>query len=153
MLIGSAHGIYASSGTTLTLAMTKLNVKNNVLISGSHGFFANSDGSGSYSDVNVEGNDFTAASTAAFGGALITSCRIRNNKGYVSEKGGISSAIATGGTIAHGLAAQPGSYTVTPVGPATVTSVTADGTNLTVNYSGGGTAAFASEAKIPAYWT
>lgn len=62
---------------------------------------------------------------------------------YRTENKGTSSAIASGATIAHGLRATPTEIAVTPA-DAGVTDfyATADGTNITVTYSGGGTHAF-----------
>jgi parallel beta-helix repeat protein len=92
------------------------------------------------------GNDFTlsAKTTEVVDGG--TSNKIHANIGWVTENSGTSSAIATGGTIAHGLDITPTSISLLPVtaGPSGIYA-TADGTNITVNYTGGGTEAF--------YWT
>jgi hypothetical protein len=151
--IGTAQGVYASSGATH--AVTKLTVIGNMMVSGTYGFFAN-DGGGVFTAVTVIDNNFHAASTAGCGGdaTRLASCRIRNNRGYVSEKGGVSAAIATGATIAHGLAVAPGSYDVTPVGVAAPgLYVTVDATNITPTFTGGGSIPFAWHAEIPAYWS
>jgi parallel beta-helix repeat protein len=81
--------------------------------------------------------------------AAATGLKIRDNIGYVSENGGTSAAIASGGTIAHGLAAAPTVYNVIPAeaGP-TDWYVSADATNLTVTFSGGGNKAFRWYAAI-----
>lgn len=75
--------------------------------------------------------------------------RVNNNDGYVTENYGTSSAIATGATIAHGLATTPTyiSLTAQSTGPSDVYA-TADDTNITVNYTGGGTEIFYWEAKV-----
>lgn len=63
-----------------------------------------------------------------------------NNIGYVRHNGGSTGAIATGANTAHGLATTPTRVTVTPkdTGVSNV-YVTATGTNLVINYTGGGT--------------
>ena len=62
---------------------------------------------------------------------------------------GTSAAIASGGTIAHGLRYTPTEITVTPADTGvTDFYATADGTNITVTYSGGGTHAFNWKAGI-----
>jgi hypothetical protein len=74
---------------------------------------------------------------------------IRNNTGYVSENSGTSAAIASGATIAHGLAKAPAFVSVTPAeaGPTDVT-VTVDATNITVTFGGGGSKTFFWSARI-----
>jgi len=60
-----------------------------------------------------------------------------------------SAAVATGGTIAHTLRATPTSWGVQPItGTATGIFVTADATNLTVTFGGGGTQTFKWWAEI-----
>lgn len=75
--------------------------------------------------------------------------KVNNNDGYVTENYGTSSAIATGATIAHGLATTPTyiSLTAQSTGPSDIYA-TADATNITVNYTGGGTEVFYWEAKV-----
>lgn len=58
------------------------------------------------------------------------------------ENHGLSAAIATGATIAHGLGAVPTTVSVTPTGAKTDVYATVDATNITVNYGGGGTSTF-----------
>jgi hypothetical protein len=70
------------------------------------------------------------------------------NKGYLNENGGTSSAITTGGTIAHGLAGTPTIFTVTPTSAATDVRASADATNLTVTFGGGGSVAFSWRAAL-----
>ena len=63
------------------------------------------------------------------------------------ENHGISAAIASGATIAHGLGVTPTSFHATPTSAKTDVFVTADATNLTITYGGGGTSTFAWGAK------
>lgn len=64
------------------------------------------------------------------------------------ENGGISAAIASGATIAHGLGVAPSFITVTAAETAaTDIFATADATNITVTYAGGGTKTFYWSAK------
>lgn len=68
---------------------------------------------------------------------------------FLLENKGTSSAIASGATIAHGLRATPTEITVTPADTGvTDFYATADGTNITVTYSGGGTHAFNWKVSI-----
>lgn len=74
---------------------------------------------------------------------------LSNNSGTVTNSGGLSSAISSGGTIAHGLFTTPSIVNLSSA-DAGVTSIfwSADATNITVSYSGGGTHAFHWEAKV-----
>ena len=58
------------------------------------------------------------------------------------ENHGLSAAIATGATIAHGLGAIPTTVSVTPTSAKTDVYATVDTTNITVNFGGGGTSTF-----------
>jgi hypothetical protein len=87
------------------------------------------------------GSGFNLANVAA---ATI----IRDNDSHKTEAWGTSAAIASGSTIAHGLAVTPTSYRATPTSTgATDVWITADATNLTVNFGGGGSHAFSWEAR------
>lgn len=73
---------------------------------------------------------------------------LRDNDVTITENSG-SASKATGGTIAHGLSGTPAFVSVVP----TVTGlsniyVTADATNLTVTFAGGGTNLFYWEARL-----
>jgi hypothetical protein len=68
---------------------------------------------------------------------------IRGNTNFTTENGGVSSAIASGGTIAHGCDLTPTKISVSPADSGvTDFYATVDVTNITVTYSGGGTHAF-----------
>jgi len=77
------------------------------------------------------------------------STQFRNNIGYKTESGGISPAIATGGSIAHGLIAAPAKVQVTAAesGP-TDLYIGVDATNITVNFGGGGSKTFYWSATV-----
>jgi parallel beta-helix repeat protein len=77
-----------------------------------------------------------------------TSNTFTKNKGYLNENGGTSAAISTGGTITHGLIGTPTIFNATPTGVATDVVVTANSTNLTVTFGGGGSVAFAWRAAM-----
>jgi hypothetical protein len=69
---------------------------------------------------------------------------------YLTENGGTSGAISTGGVIAHGLGTTPSVFGVTPVSSSSVTqwNVTADATKLTVTFGGGGSSTFVWFARV-----
>ena len=80
---------------------------------------------------------------------LGTGTVIRGNIGYVTENGGTSAAIATGATIAHGLASTPTIVQVNAAeaGPTDIT-ISVDAANITVNFGGGGNRTFFWYARI-----
>jgi len=67
---------------------------------------------------------------------------------FRSENHGLSAAIASGATIAHGMRATPTMISVLPTGAKTDVYATVDGTNITVNYGGGGTSTFHWKAEL-----
>ncbi len=130
--------------------LNNVNVLGNVLLAGAYGLYANDGGGGaSFNNVNILDNDFAAASITSLAGAKLASCRIRANKGYVSENGGMSLPIASGGKVAHGLAGKPVSFFAIPTGAVSDVRVVADVTDLTVTYSGTGPIAFSWGAQMP----
>lgn len=140
--------------STDTYNISNVLITDNLLVSATHGVFFNN-GGGAFSDVMVTDNDFSAASTAAIAGSgLSATCRLRNNRGYVSENGGVTSAIATGATVSHGCSATPTIVTVTALdsGPTDVYVTSIGASTFTVNYGGGGTHVFAWEAKTAAHY-
>lgn len=104
------------------------------------------DGNSDY--IKIFNNDCRGNDVADFN-VNGTNNKIRDNVGYVSENSGTSAAIATGGTIAHGLAAAPAYVSVTPAeaGPTDVTA-TSDATNITVTFGGGGNKTFYWSSRI-----
>ena len=148
---GIGVALSVADGTTVS----KVRVSRNRLLAGTYGCYLTY-GTGSYSAVDIEDNDFTAAATATISGtgsAIPSGVRIRRNRGYVTENGGTSSAITTGGTIAHGLSAAPTVFRVQATAAANDVYVTADATNLTVTFGGGGSVAFSWEAKTARHYT
>lgn len=140
--------------STDTYNISNVLVSDNLLVSGTHGAFFNN-GGGAFSDVMVTDNDFSAASTAAIAGSgLSATCRLRNNRGYVSENGGVSGAIATAATVSHGCSATPTIVTVTALdaGPTDVYVTAIGASTFTINYGGGGTHVFGWEAKTAAHY-
>lgn len=98
----------------------------------------------------IANNDLeSGGQTANASGITNSNVRWRQNLGYLSEARGASAAISTGGTIAHGLATTPTSFSATPkTSGATDVWMTADATNLTVNFGGGGSHSFAWRAEV-----
>lgn len=138
-----------------TYNITNVSIANNLLVSGTHGVFMATSGGGAFTDIMIVDNDFSAASTAGIaGGGISATTRIRNNKGYVSENGGATGSIATGATVSHGCAITPTSVILTALGTGpTDAYVSAIGAStFTVNFGGGGSQAFAWEAKIANYF-
>jgi hypothetical protein len=80
--------------------------------------------------------------------------RIQNNLGYVTNNGGQTAAISTGATVNHGCASTPTIVQVTPLGsvPTDVTVTSINSTTFTINFGGGGSHAFAWEAKTTYYY-
>jgi parallel beta-helix repeat protein len=80
--------------------------------------------------------------------------RIQNNLGYVTNNGGQTAAIATGTTVNHGCASTPTIVQVTPLAgtPTDVTVTSINSTTFTINFGGGGSHAFAWEAKTTYYY-
>lgn len=102
-------------------------------------------GTGTISDFAIFGNCLSNSTTKINFGSITFSgnYRLRDNPGYVSNNSGLSSAIATGATIAHGIDQTPVYAHVTPADTGVTDHyITIDATNITVNYSGGGTHQF-----------
>jgi hypothetical protein len=140
--------------STDTYNINNVLVSGNLLVDGTYGTFFNN-GGGVFSDVMVTDNDYSAATTAAIGGTgLSATCRLRNNRGYVSENGGVTGAIATAATVSHGCSATPTIVTVTALdaGPTDVYVTAIGSSTFTINYGGGGTHVFAWEAKTAAHY-
>jgi len=140
--------------STDTYNISNVLISDNLLVSGNYGTFLNN-GGGAYSDIMITDNDYSAAATSAisvFGGS--TSVRMRNNRGYVTENGGVTSAIATGATVSHGCSGTPTIVTVTALdsGPTNVYVTSIGASTFTVNYGGGGTHVFAWEAKTQPHY-
>jgi hypothetical protein len=97
-------------------------------------------------DNDLRGND-TAVDN-------ITPTGARGNLGYVNANGGVTSAIATGTTVAHGLAVTPTIVTITPTsnGPTNAYVSAIGASTFTINYGGGGTHTFAWEAKAAQFY-
>jgi len=138
-----------------TFNISNITITDNILVSGTHGVFMNTSGGGAYTDITIMDNDFSAASTAGIAGAGISATtRIRNNRGYVSENGGATGSISTSAAVTHGCASIPTSVIITPlgVGPTDVYVSSIGATTFTINFGGGGSQAFAWEAKVSNYF-
>jgi len=96
-------------------------------------------------------NDFAAITGGAFRRRVTAYTEMERNtgSGLITENFGKSAAIATGATIAHGLSTTPTSISLIPEtsGPSAVYA-TVDSTNITVNFTGGGSHAFFWDAKV-----
>ena len=92
-------------------------------------------------DNDLSGNDGAISN--------ITPTSARGNIGYVTSNGGVTSAIATGTTVTHGLSVTPEIVLVTALdsGPTNIYVTAIGATTFTVNYGGGGTHTFAWEAR------
>lgn len=97
---------------------------------------------------SVVAENYLANALSAIINDIGTTSTITKNKGYLNENGGTSSAISSGGTIAHGLAGTPTIFSAIPTGSATDVYVTASSTNLTVTFGGGGSVAFSWRAAM-----
>lgn len=139
----SEPAIFLSADTNDVVNCT---VRGNIVVSAASGVLLNTSDGGTYTRLLIVDNNLNGATSKIVGTPTATT-RIRNNTGYKSENGGTSSAISTGGTIAHGLAATPTVFAAVPTASATDVVVTADATNLTVTFGGGGSVAFSWEAK------
>jgi hypothetical protein len=101
-------------------------------------------------DYNVfELNDVREGTGATKFYALATNSTVRGNPGYRSRNSGVTGAIATGVTVAHGLAGTPQSVLVTCLDAGGIAvSATADGTDITFTFAGGGTHLISWEARL-----
>jgi hypothetical protein len=92
-------------------------------------------------DNDLSGNDGAISN--------ITPTSARGNIGYVTSNGGVTSAIATGATVSHGLSVTPEIVLVTALdsGPTDIYVTAIGATTFVVNYGGGGTHTFAWEAR------
>jgi hypothetical protein len=99
-------------------------------------------------DNDVSGNTTAGINNSSSGANQL----ISNNIGYLTENGGTSVAIASGGTIAHGLAGAPTVITLVAVGGSGATDVVAaaNATNITVYFGGGVNTQFFWSAKMGA---
>jgi hypothetical protein len=74
---------------------------------------------------------------------------VQNNAGHVTSNHGSTGAIATGATTAHGLVSTPTKVSVSPADSGVQDFyATADGTNITITYTGGGTHDFWWSAEV-----
>jgi hypothetical protein len=101
-------------------------------------------------DSNViQGNTISGS----FFGAKITTVGpntlVRHNPGWVTQNSGVTGAIATGATVAHGLSVTPTIVLLTAqdATPTAVFPSAIGATTFTINYTGGGTHAFAWSAQ------
>jgi len=99
-------------------------------------------------DNIVSDNVFFQNKDNGFRDDTTTGNTVVKNKGYLNENGGTSAAISSGGTIAHGLEGTPTIFSAVPTATASDVQVTADATNLTVTFGGGGSVAFSWRAAM-----
>jgi hypothetical protein len=101
------------------------------------------------------GNSFDKAPNPGLSGVQgnYSGIRVKDNIGFVTRNSGVNAGtIVSGGTIAHGLAAAPSTFQLTPtVGGITsqayVSAVSS--TTITVNWSGTTNMQFAWSANLP----
>lgn len=139
--------------TADTKNLSNVIVTGNLMVAGTRGVYFDTASGGVISDVMVMDNDFSVATTAAVGGTLPTTARIRNNRGYATQNCG-SASVATGTPVAHGCGDAPTVVLVTALesGPADIYVTTIGATNFTINFGGGGTKLFAWQAFTAAYY-
>lgn len=102
-------------------------VQNNLVTGGANGILM----SGAHSITTVRNNYLGGNSTNSLFSNATGTVTITGNQWYKTEAYG-TSTIADGGTIAHGLAATPTSWSVQTVTSGEFASASADSTNLTV---------------------
>jgi parallel beta-helix repeat protein len=104
-------------------------------------------------NVRVAENELVGNATAGFsnegGGGTLTGLSTWGNTGYVTQNSGITGAIATLATVAHGLSVTPTIVLLTAQDgvPTAVFPSAIGATTFTINYTGGGTHAFAWSAQ------
>ena len=103
--------------------------------------------------ANIDDNEFSTAVTTQISplatlttGGNLNSARF--NRGFVTEADGITTAIATGATVTHGLSVTPTLVQLTPqdATPTNFYPSALGATTFAVNYAGGGTHVFAWSA-------
>lgn len=144
---GSYHGIRAAGPGTVN-GVTVMNCRIGNDSTSNQGYAITTDSSVSNLTLlgnNLNGNVFA---TPLLGDDATT--RIANyNEGYVTKNAGVTSAVATGAVISHGLAVTP-TVVLLQAQDGTPTNVypsAIGASSFTINYTGGGTHAFAWEAK------
>lgn len=141
--------IYLSAnGSNITRAL----IANNVCAVGVYGVYLDPS-TAALTTITVCDNDLSGCTTK-IGGTPSATTRIRNNRGYVSEAGGVTAGIATGATVTHGMSGTPTIVHATPLasGPTDVYITAIGGTTFAINFGGGGTVAFAWEAKLASHY-
>ena len=121
-------------------------VRGNIITSDNNGIVL--DDTGTTTGLVIELNDLRDSSTEVSGTAP-TGTVFRNNLGYITSNGGVTSAIATGSTVTHGMSVTPTIVNVSALdsGTADIYITAIGATTFTINYGGGGTHVFAWEAK------
>lgn len=144
--------IIGSPTTAATITGGAGVISGNVIDNYSNGIVLNVGTAG----VLVNGNMFnTPGATLIFNGgqptaqAPFTPNSVINHPQYLTRNAGVTGAIATGATVAHGMAVTPIAVFLQPQdGVPTAISPSAIGaTTFTVNYTGGGTHFFAWQAS------
>ena len=147
---GTNAGIRAAGpGSVTGLVITNCRIGNDGTSNQGH---AITTGGTTVTKLRVVNNDLTGNATAATTLADEEASRfISGNAGYVGRKCGATGLIASGATVSHGLDLTPTVVLVTALdtGTTDVYASSIGASTFTVNYGGGGTHAFAWEAKVP----
>jgi hypothetical protein len=137
--------LYADTGETVTAYVARNRIVGTVT-----GSAIDEYGAGTITAKYVD-NEFAAITGPAFRRRVTAFTEMERNTGtgLITENFGKSAAIASGATIAHGLSTTPTSISLIPEtsGPSAVYA-TVDSTNITVNFTGGGSHAFFWDAKV-----
>lgn len=148
VLVDNVH-IYDVEGTMggirADISCNDIKIRDCTIIAhvGTPGQYAIRIGDATTVDTSILDNNFEGAFTVSGIRVQGTNTVIKGNRGFVTENGGISGAIATGGTIAHGLDETPTIVQVNAAeaGPTDIT-ISVDAANITVNFGGGGNKTF-----------
>lgn len=135
----ASYGYYVDSPTRCSFV-------GNMALDNSNGFYFG----GNFSNCNVVGNNANGNTTNINISTLVNqNSEFAGNLGLVTEAWGISGAIATAGTVTHGLAGTPDSVVVTAAetGPTDIYTSAVGATTFAVNFGGGGNKTFYWYAK------
>ena len=95
--------------------------------------------------ITITDNDLRNCANGVINFGSSTNSKVRANKGYVSFLKGMSGALASAGTITHGLAKTPSFISLLPLGapgPSGVAAAGVGATTFAVYFSGGGSYEF-----------
>lgn len=149
VLKGATYGIRLSVAAGGTLSYATL--RDNLVKSATDGVQMPS--AGTTTGLVVENNDLRGATTK-INGSIPSGTIVRNNRGYITENGGTTAAIATGATVSHGCAVTPAQVYITALesGPTDIYVGAIGSSTFTINFGGGGSHVFAWQAFTTPYY-